>query len=191
MSTSRPHSSAEPVAFASPHEEALLTLMRSGDCLHRAMQQRLKPYGLTATQYNVLRILRKSQGNGLTCSTIGSRMVTPEPDITRLLTRLKAQRLVRQQRDLTDRRVVWTHITPEGLQILESLDEIIGEAPKELLHELSGEELRQLTRLLNKARCCGTSNQTGQSPPSIETATTAKLPLPRSAQSSLPHPHPE
>jgi DNA-binding MarR family transcriptional regulator len=104
--------------FSSPQEEALLNLMRSADCLHRAMQQRLKPSGLTLTQYNVLRILRGSQSSGLTCSAIGRMMITPEPDITRLLGRLKSQKFLSQQRDLKDRRVVWTHITALGASLL-------------------------------------------------------------------------
>ena len=116
--------------FASPQEEALLTLMRSADCLHRAFQHRLKPFGLTATQYNVLRILQRTPIDGLTCSAIGNMMITPEPDITRLLARLKAQKLVRQKRDSHDRRVVRTHITTEGVEILSKLGETVERAPR-------------------------------------------------------------
>ena len=153
MSIPTPPLSTERAAgFASPQEEALLTLLRSADFFERAVQQRLKPYGLTHSQYNVLRILRHSQDTGLTCSSIGSRMITPDPDITRLLTRLKAQTLVRQQRDHRDRRVVWTHITTQGLQILRKLDGVIAGAPQELLHDLNGEEIHQLTLLLKKVQ---------------------------------------
>lgn len=141
--------------FSSPHEETLLNLMRSADCLHRSMQHRLKPSGLTLTQFNVLRILRGARPGGLTCSAIGHMMITPVPDITRLLARLKAQKLLRQQRDLHDRRVVWTHITPSGVELLSRLDSIVEKAPAELLKELNGEELRELTRLLRKASACG------------------------------------
>jgi DNA-binding MarR family transcriptional regulator len=146
--------------FASPHEEALLTLMRTADSLHRDFQHRLKPFGLTATQYNVLRILRGAPANGLTCSAIGHMMITPEPDITRLLARLKAQKLLRQQRDAQDRRVVRTHITAQGLEILAKLDGTVEQAPRELLHSLDREEVVELTRLLKKAgSCVGSSGQ--------------------------------
>jgi len=137
--------------FASPHEEALLTLMRTADSLHRDFQHRLKPFGLTATQYNVLRILRGAPANGLTCSAIGHMMITPEPDITRLLARLKAQKLLRQQRDVQDRRVVRTHITAQGLEILAILDGTVEQAPRELFRELTLDEVLALTRLLRKA----------------------------------------
>jgi DNA-binding MarR family transcriptional regulator len=171
-------------SFSSPQEEALLNLMRSADCLHRAMQQRLKPSGLTMTQYNVLRILRGAQPAGLTCSAIGRMMITPEPDITRLLGRLKAQKFLRQRRDLHDRRVVWTHITALGLQLLATMDDVVQQAPRELLQELTREELQVLTQLLKKAGCCGT----GGNLTSSEFPVTGKPPLPRS---TLPVPRPE
>jgi DNA-binding MarR family transcriptional regulator len=171
-------------SFSSPHEEALLTLMRSADCLHRSFQQRLKPSGLTATQYNVLRILKAARPGGLTCSAIGRMMITPEPDITRLLGRLKTQKLLCQQRDAKDRRVVWTRITAEGMDVLGKLDGVVEQAPRELFRELSREELHELTRLLRKARCCGGSGNLTAAGDSV----TGKPPLPRS---SPLHPRPE
>jgi DNA-binding MarR family transcriptional regulator len=145
--------------FSSPQEEALINLMRTADTLARSMQQRLKPSGLTLTQFNVLRILRAARPAGLTCSAIGRRMITPEPDVTRLLNRLKAQELVCQQRDSGDRRVVWSHITPRGLQELTMLDALVERAPRDLLGHLTGEETLELTRLLKKARNSGVAVQ--------------------------------
>jgi DNA-binding MarR family transcriptional regulator len=171
-------------SFSSPHEEALLNLMRSADCLHRAMQQRLKPSGLTVTQFNVLRILRAARPDGLTCSAIGRRMIAPEPDITRLLARMKAQTLLCQQRDLHDRRVVWSHITEHGMDVLANLDSVVEQAPRELLHELTREELYTLTRLLKKARSCAAGGNNG----GIEASVSGKLP---SQRSLLLHPRPE
>ena len=163
-------------SFSSPQEEALLNLMRSADCLHRAMQQRLKPSGLTLTQYNVLRILRTSQPDGLTCSAIGRRMITPEPDITRLLARLKTQKLVSQRRDLHDRRVVWTHVTSVGLELLATMDGVVEQAPRELFGELTQVEIQALTRLLKKASFCGSGERRGEA----ELPAIGKLPSPRS-----------
>ena len=75
--------------FSSQEEEALLNLLRTSDCLQRAFHCKTRNWGLTSTQYNVLRILRGAQPRGLTCSAIGGRMITADPDITRLLARLK------------------------------------------------------------------------------------------------------
>jgi len=138
--------------FSGPEEEALLNLLRSADCLERAMQRKIRAWGITLTQYNVLRILRGSQPQGLTCSAIGDRMITAEPDITRLLGRLRALKLIRQQRDRRDRRVVWTQISPTGLALLDETDPVVQNFPKELLGHLGPDQLATFIRLLELAR---------------------------------------
>ena len=138
--------------FSGIEEEALLNLMRTSDFLHRAVQRKTREWGLTSTQYNVLRILRGALPRGLSCAAIGSRMITAEPDITRLLARLKGLKLIRQQRDRDDRRVVWTQISEAGLELLQAMDPVIQQAPRELLGHLNQAELAELIRLLELAR---------------------------------------
>jgi DNA-binding MarR family transcriptional regulator len=143
---------AQEPPFSSVAEEALLNLMRTSDCLHRAFHRKTRKWGVTSTQYNVLRILRGAQPHGLTCSSIGDRMITAEPDITRLLARMKALKLIKQERDAADRRVVWTHISKAGLALLNEMDPVILAVPGELLGHLDGQELAELVRLLELAR---------------------------------------
>ena len=151
--------------FASDEEEALLNLMRTSDCVQRVFQRRTRDWGVTSTQYNVLRILRGAGSQGLTCSAIGDRMITAEPDITRLLARLKAMKLIKQQRDKHDRRVVWTHISAAGLELLGQMDGVIEQTPRDLLGHLDRKDLSELIRLLGLARKhCGN----GQAPVSCE-----------------------
>ena len=138
--------------FSSAEEEALLNLMRTSDVLHRAFHRKTRDWGVTSTQYNVLRILRGAQPRGLTCAAIGSRMITAEPDITRLLSRLKALKLIRQQRDRHDRRVVWTQISEAGLELLKAMDPVIERVPRELLGHMSKAELTELIKLVELAR---------------------------------------
>jgi DNA-binding MarR family transcriptional regulator len=138
--------------FSSVEEEALLNLLRTSDCLQRAFHLKTRDWGVTSTQYNVLRILRGAQPHGLTCSAIGSRMITAEPDITRLLARLKGLKLIQQRRDRHDRRVVWTQISAAGLELLREMDPVIQRIPGELLGHLRGAELAELIRLLELAR---------------------------------------
>jgi DNA-binding MarR family transcriptional regulator len=138
--------------FSSVAEEALLNLLRTADGLQRFLQRKTKNWGVTSTQYNVLRILRGAQPQGLTCAAIGSRMITAEPDITRLLARLKALKLIRQQRDKHDRRAVWTQISEAGIKLLEKMDPVIQQVPAELLGHLDDTELTELVRLLESAR---------------------------------------
>jgi DNA-binding MarR family transcriptional regulator len=143
---------AQEAAFSSVDEEALLNLFRTSDCLQRAFHLKTRDWGVTSTQYNVLRILRGAQPRGLTCSAIGSRMIAAEPDITRLLARLKSLKLIRQQRDSHDRRVVWTVIAEPGLELLRAMDPVIQKIPGDLLGHLDGAELAELIRLLELAR---------------------------------------
>jgi DNA-binding MarR family transcriptional regulator len=138
--------------FVSAAQEALLNLLRTADALQREMHLMIKPWGITSTQYNVLRILRGAQPQGLTCSAIGVRMITADPDITRLIARLKGMKLVRQQRDKQDRRVVWNHIAPEGLKLLEQMDPAIERGPEELFTNLSESDRLELIRLLELLR---------------------------------------
>lgn len=146
------HEIAQKRPFSSVEEETLLNIMRTADCLHRAFQRRTRDWSVTSTQYNVLRILRGSHPEGLTCSDIGRRMITADPDITRLLARLKTNKLIRQQRDRHDRRVVWTEISAVGLDLLRQMDPVVKRTPKELLGHLGEGELAELTRLLELAR---------------------------------------
>jgi DNA-binding MarR family transcriptional regulator len=148
--------------FSSREEEALLNLLRTADCVDRAFQHATREWGVTGTQYNVLRILRGAQPDGLPCSAIGDRMITAEPDITRLLARLKALKLIRQQRDRRDRRVVLTQISDSGLELLRKMDPVIQRMPRGLLSHLNADDQREMIRLLELARqkCSGADSLT-------------------------------
>jgi DNA-binding MarR family transcriptional regulator len=128
-----------------------LELLRTTDLLTRRLVTLLKPEELSANQYNVLRILRGSP-DGLACGEIASRMITRDPDITRLLDRLEKRKLISRCRETKDRRMVMARITPAGLGLLARLDEPIAEAHRRQLGHLGRERLRALTELLHAAR---------------------------------------
>jgi DNA-binding MarR family transcriptional regulator len=138
--------------FASREEETLLNLERTADCFRREMQQTLKPFGITATQYNVLRILRGAGQAGLGCSELSDRMVASDPDITRLLERLDREGMVRRRRHEGDRRIVLTVITEAGLQLLETAVPMVDAMLRGLLGHMRPEELDRLIELLEAAR---------------------------------------
>src|SRR5271157_2893757 len=110
------------VPFRSREQEAYLSLLRTADALQSSVEARLKEFGLTGTQYNALRILRGAGAEGLACSEVGERMITRDPDITRLLDRLQKLGLVERARGKRDRRVVYGKITAAGLKLLRELD---------------------------------------------------------------------
>jgi DNA-binding MarR family transcriptional regulator len=138
--------------FSSLAEEVMLNLQRTADWLSRSTAELLKPHGVSATQYNVLRILRGAGPGGLPSSEIGGRMITRDPDITRLLDRLERSGLVRRRRERRDRRVVTAHITPQGLELLAGLDRPVEVFHRRALRHVSKAKLKLLNELLEEAR---------------------------------------
>jgi DNA-binding MarR family transcriptional regulator len=138
--------------FESLEQEALLNVLRTADALMQRLSAVLKPFKLSHSQYNVLRILRGAGPDGLACREIAERMVTRDPDITRLLDRLETRGLVRRTRDEKDRRVIMARITPEGLRILAQLDEPIEDLDRRQLTHLGKQRLQMLIQLLELVR---------------------------------------
>ncbi|HLJ40319.1 MAG TPA: MarR family transcriptional regulator [Candidatus Acidoferrales bacterium] len=134
-----------------PEESAFLELLRTTDMLSRGLIQVLKTEDLSATQYNVLRILRGAP-QGLPCGEIANRMITRDPDVTRLLDRLEKRGLVSRCRETRDRRTVMTRITPRGLKMLARLDNPVQAGHHRQLGHLGRERLRTLVELLRAAR---------------------------------------
>ena len=137
--------------FGSLEEDAFLDLQRSADMLARGLVKLLKTEDISPTQYNVLRILRGAP-EGLPCGEIASRMITRDPDITRLLDRLEKRKLISRCRETMDRRTVMARITPEALRLLARLDKPVQTAHREQLGHLGRERLRALADLLEAAR---------------------------------------
>jgi DNA-binding MarR family transcriptional regulator len=132
---------------ACPEETAFLDLLRTTDMLSRGLDRILKTEDVSATQYNVLRILRGSPA-GLPCGEIGNRMITRDPDVTRLLDRLEKRGLISRRRVTKDRRTVIARITPAGLKLLARLDQPVQDTHREQLGHLGMKRLRALTELL-------------------------------------------
>jgi DNA-binding MarR family transcriptional regulator len=132
-------------------EAAFLEIARTADMLSRGLVPLLKSDDLSSTQYNVLRILRGAP-EGLTCGEIASRMITRDPDVTRLLDRMEKRHLISRCRENEDRRTVKTRITPEGLKALARLDGPVLEAHRRQLGHMGRGRLRLLSELLSEAR---------------------------------------
>lgn len=141
-----------PRRLAAPEVEAYVSILRTADALAAAVEQLLKPAGLTGAQYNVLRILRGAGGEGLACREIGERMIARDPDITRLLDRLEARKLIARARDRRDRRVIAVRITQAALRILKGLDGPVLQLHRRQLRHMGTPKLAALNRLLQEAR---------------------------------------
>ncbi len=138
--------------FPSLETEAAVNLMRTADTVLRGLASVLKPRAISPEQYNVLRILRGAGRAGLPCGEIAARMVTRDPDMTRLLDRLEGRGLIARARDTRDRRVVKTRIAPAGLRLLAGLDAPLEAENRRLVGHLGRSRLRRLVALLEAVR---------------------------------------
>jgi DNA-binding MarR family transcriptional regulator len=128
-----------------------LDVLCTADILTRTAFGVLKAEDLSPTQYNVLRILRGAP-QGLPCGEIAGRMITRDPDVTRLLDRMEKRGLISRARDSRDRRMVRARISAEGLKLVNRLDEPVQRMHRKLLGHLGRERLRALGELLAAAR---------------------------------------
>jgi DNA-binding MarR family transcriptional regulator len=133
-------------------EEATLNIVRTADVLMLALMDVLKPYTLSATQYNVLRILRGAGDEGASCKDIGSRLVARDPDITRMMDRLEQRDLVTRGRAKEDRRVVTHRLTKAGMELVNELDRPIEALHRKSIGHMKAEKLRELVGLLEEVR---------------------------------------
>ena len=131
-------------------DRAFIALQKAADKLALQAEQLLKSKGLTGAQYNVLRILRGAEPQGLACSSIAERMISHDPDMTRLLDRMEKRNLITRQRQNDDRRVVKTRITGCGLELLRRLDPSVRDLHKQQFAHMTATRVRILANLLGE-----------------------------------------
>ena len=141
--------------FGGPEHEAVLSIARTAAVLEHSTGEALKPYGLTGTQYNALRILRGAGSEGLCRNEVRDRLVARVPDTTRLLDRLEEMGLVVRSREGGDRRFVRARITQAGLDLIAPLDQVIQDVHRRQLGHMGAERLGALVELLAEARKAG------------------------------------
>lgn len=127
-----------------------IRLMKAVAGLQDADHRLFKAHGLSAPQYNVLRILRGAGPDGLRCQEISDRMIRRVPDITRLLDRLVDKDLVARERSSEDRRVVVSRISAPGLDLLASIDGPLRKRIETHFGHFTGADLDRMNALLGK-----------------------------------------
>lgn len=137
-------------SFESEAQEALLNVLVAANYLHQSINYMCASFGITHTQYNVLRILRGVYPNGHPRSDIICRMIEQAPDVTRLIDRLEKQGLVERVRSESDRRLSIARITQKGLDLLERTTPQITRFDGTLQNKLSVEECQTLSALCEK-----------------------------------------
>jgi DNA-binding MarR family transcriptional regulator len=139
-------------SFSSLEQEAFIAILRTADQLDLRITELLKPYNLSPTQFNALRILRGAGDSGLPCSEVGERMINHDPDITRLMDRLEKRALVQRRRSQKDRRVITARILPAGLDLLKTIDQPLEQFHRRMMGNMGEQKLKSLVQLLELAR---------------------------------------
>jgi DNA-binding MarR family transcriptional regulator len=142
-------------SFVSPTQETILSLMVTQAWLSGEIMAVLSGHDVTLSQFNVLRILRGSHPDKLTCSAIGERLLDRTPDVTRLFDRLSRAGLTERTRSESDRRVVLVGITQAGLDVLSAIDPGIDGFHGRLSNALPPGEMETLNTLLERFREAG------------------------------------
>jgi DNA-binding MarR family transcriptional regulator len=138
--------------FARPGEEAVVSIMRTAAVLEHEINEILKPFDLTVTQYNVLRILRGAGSAGLCGREVGERLIAQVPDVPRLLERMSEAGLVSRERDPADRRHTTARITPKGLRLLDDVKPALDPVERRRTGSLRPDEIQALLRHLEAVR---------------------------------------
>ena len=138
--------------FAALEEELWLSLSRTTAAVGHGLEQHLRPFGLSLTQYNVLRILRGAGVPGLCQFEIRDRLVAQVPDVPRILDRMSRAGWIERARDAADRRMVVTSLTPAGLRLVDELDAPVLACMRIMFPGLDEARMRALIELLAAAR---------------------------------------
>ena len=129
-----------------------LELLRASEALAVEVNRLFREHGLTSSQYNVLRILRGAGREGLPSREIGNRMVSRDPDLTRILDALEREGWVSRSRGESDRRVVQARIETAGKRLLTRIDSPLEALHRQQLSHLGRSRLKQLAELLPEVR---------------------------------------
>ena len=181
--TSLQHELGKKRPFDEPGQELFLSIIRTAATVDTPLANLLHNVGLSGATYNVLRILRgatlgdKPQTE-VTCGHISKHLVSPVPDVTRLIDRLENLKFASRRRSTDDRRVVFVQITEAGLSVLATLDGPIIESHRQQFSHLSKAEIAELIRLLERARESGPMTRDGKPAQAEAAANTSDIALP-------------
>lgn len=138
--------------FPRPGQEALVSILRTAAVLEYEINEALKAFDLTSTQYNVLRILRGAEPDGLCGREVGERLITPLPDVPRLLDRMTEAGVIGRKRDPADRRHVTARITQRGLRLLNEVQPAMEAIERKRTRALDRDQLQVLLAHLELVR---------------------------------------
>jgi DNA-binding MarR family transcriptional regulator len=136
--------------FKTPLQKAVINLLYTTSWMQGRQKDIFKPFGITLQQFNILRILRGQYPNSTSATEIKSRMLDKNSDVSRLLDRLLAKKVISKRVSPNDKRAADVNLTEEGLELLKAIDRKQTQIDSVLL--LNDEEALLLSDLLDKSR---------------------------------------
>lgn len=137
--------------FSSEAQKATINILYTAAWINQMQTQFFKPYGITAAQYNVLRILKGQYPNPTTVAEIINRMIDKSSNASRIIDRLEKKRLVTRTTCKKDRRQVDVKITIDGLTLIDKIAPELGKIENDF-NKLNITDLEQLNHLLDTFR---------------------------------------
>lgn len=136
--------------FRNTLQKAIINVIFTSNWIQDRQQSFFKPYGITAQQFNILRILRGQHPNGISGASIKARMMDKNSDVSRLLDRLEVKELIEKKLSPLDKRATDVTISAKGMEVLNEIDKKQKEFDGVIA--LSDDEAEQLSDLLDKCR---------------------------------------
>lgn len=133
--------------FSSVHEEAILNIIVTAEYLNNLLQSRCQEFGISLTQFNILKVLKDVYPEGRARLHIIERMLHHAPDVTRLINRLVANGYVRRAKTDDDKRLSLTYITPEGIELITNLQKSVGAVENQIKRRLSSSDAQKISRI--------------------------------------------
>jgi DNA-binding MarR family transcriptional regulator len=134
-----------------PLELLTIELMRTFQVVEERLEAAVEPLGLSLAKFRVLRRLVDA-GEPLPLGTLAEFSACVRSNITQLIDRLEAEKLVVRSDDPKDRRSVRAELTPEGRSRHAAATEALDQAESVLFSRLREEEQQQLLQLLRVLR---------------------------------------
>ena len=143
---------AQSKPFETLCQETALSLLKTADAIHRAYTEAMQSFDITFQQYNVLRIVRGAGEAGIPTTLIAERMIKHNPGVTRLIDRLERKKLLKRKRSKTDRRVVICHATDVAVDLLDTMQDAVRDAERQMMQGIEEKDLQFAIGLLGQLR---------------------------------------
>lgn len=138
--------------FTDNFQRAYLNVIFTANWMETNVQQMLKDFNITAPQFNVLRILRGQKGKPMSAFAIQERMIHRTSNVTRILEKLVEKKLVTRENSTVNRRMIDVKLTDEGLELINSTDEVVNQSYKRLSEILTDEQAGKMADWLDLMR---------------------------------------